>query len=419
MNKGFDFIEYFIITFGSLLLISKILNEPISLKNTKIYFSILVSLIFCFLLSYIPSSIRFFLLFFFWIIIASFTFSCSIKKSFACVSLLYVLLICCETVLVPFTVSLGSYNLKLISNLIIFLASYYLLDLSLIKQLRNYLMENQPKILFPILFIVFLFVIITTLYQSQVNFSIFLFLGMNLFGFLVLVLIISLLLEKNKIQKMNDNYQVFFETIKNYEHLLDQQRILNHENKNRLLTLKTLVKEKKVREYIDTLLEESGKNDIAQSFLTEVSNIPFSMMRGFLYYKYLDAEKLNIDFKLEVGKKVRTMKEDSLTNKELSSLLKIMGVFLDNALQEVEQAKEKEVKVNVFKEKDRLLIMIANTFTNKISSTRNLAGTTTKGKGHGYGLLLVEELLKKNPKMENETEIISNVFVQTISIKLE
>ena len=42
---------------------------------------------------------------------------------------------------------------------------------------------------------------------------------------------------------------------------------------------------------------------------------------------------------------------------------------------------------------------------------------TTKGKGHGYGLQLVKNIVENNSKFETETEISSNTFTQTLKIK--
>ena len=79
----------------------------------------------------------------------------------------------------------------------------------------------------------------------------------------------------------------------------------------------------------------------------------------------------------------------------------------------------KEVKINIFRNKDnKLLISIVNPFEGTIDLTHKIAGTSTKGLGHGYGLLLVEDILKKNSKFKNITEIIDNIFIQNLFIDL-
>ncbi len=56
---------------------------------------------------------------------------------------------------------------------------------------------------------------------------------------------------------------------------------------------------------------------------------------------------------------------------------------------------------------------IGNIDTNKIFDN----GYTTKGRGHGYGLSLVRDIVKNNTILENKTEISKNIFSQIIIIK--
>ena len=45
------------------------------------------------------------------------------------------------------------------------------------------------------------------------------------------------------------------------------------------------------------------------------------------------------------------------------------------------------------------------------------AGTTTKGQDRGHGLALVNQLLKKNQKLEHSSSLTEDGFMQTIKIK--
>ena len=45
-------------------------------------------------------------------------------------------------------------------------------------------------------------------------------------------------------------------------------------------------------------------------------------------------------------------------------------------------------------------------------------GYTTKGKGHGYGLSLVEQLVKSDSNLINEKEISKDIFTQRLKIKM-
>ena len=49
----------------------------------------------------------------------------------------------------------------------------------------------------------------------------------------------------------------------------------------------------------------------------------------------------------------------------------------------------------------------------------DMLGNTTKGQGHGHGLLLVKKIIKKNPKFKHTTEYISDIFIQNLIIDLK
>jgi two-component system sensor histidine kinase AgrC len=48
----------------------------------------------------------------------------------------------------------------------------------------------------------------------------------------------------------------------------------------------------------------------------------------------------------------------------------------------------------------------------------NDKGYSTKGKKHGYGLSLVNDILKESKKITSETSITGSIFKQTVKIKI-
>ena len=129
--------------------------------------------------------------------------------------------------------------------------------------------------------------------------------------------------------------------------------------------------------------------------------------------------KKNILLKVEVGKKAKALKEDDLTTAEMTNLLKIMGVFVDNAIEESETFLFKEIKITIFRNnQNELLISVANQMGNPVQHVEDMIGNSTKGQGHGYGLLLVQSIIKNNPKFQHKTEIIDDILVQNLTISL-
>ena len=98
---------------------------------------------------------------------------------------------------------------------------------------------------------------------------------------------------------------------------------------------------------------------------------------------------------------------------------KIVGVFLDNAIEAVLELKQKHIKITLFTDGEYLNIEISNNFKGNIDLTSiDEKGYTSKSKGHGYGLTLVKEILSKNNKLKNERKINKNIFTQKLKIKL-
>lgn len=412
-----------LLSFSYLSISKKFLQVKIKWNDIKIYFGIIFLSIILVTFSYIEFSLKFPILFLSLIFVSSFCFKKSLEDTFITTFLIFLLSTILECLIIIFVPILSlklTLTLSLICNIIINIIIYFMIENSNIKKIRNYLINNGKRN-YLILFvgILFIFYIINFLYIKKSVDSLVLFIVFNSIILLFIILIIKLLLEKYTSEKIVSDNNKLLEMINNYERLLDEQRVLNHENKNQLLMIKTFINDKKVNNYIDSLLRESN-HSISQDFLTNIQDIPFFIVKSFLYTKYFDAKNYGVGLKLEVGRNVRTISEDSLTDDEIQYFLKILGVFLDNAIEALEKMEVKEVKVNIFKNKeDKMIISIANVFEGTIDLTKDLKGTTTKGKGHGYGLLLVNDILKKCPRIKNTTEVISNIFIQNILIDLK
>lgn len=409
-----------LLSFGYLAISSKILQVNINFKSFRTYIGFISLSIIMFLnIFYVPPFFRWIIIYTSLTLINSLVFSKSLVASCINSFLIYFLFAIAESWVIIFIVSFKiDLEITLIYNIPITIFVFLLTKLSVIKRITNYLMDKKPKFLIGIFIVLLAYSIINFLYVEKTIDGLTLFVFFNISIILFLVLLLKLLLEKNNIERINNNYEILLGTVKNYERLLEQQRIQNHENKNQLLMIKTLVNNEKVNSHIDLILNDSINSD-QQLFLIEINNIPFTVIKGFLYYKYLDFKEKDVNLKLEVGSKVKNISEDNLTSKDLADISKIMGVFIDNAVQALDNVKEKEVKINIFKDNNILSITIANEFSGTIDLTKKLVGTTTKGEGHGYGLLLVEDILKKNYKLKNTTEIIRDVFIQNIYIDLD
>lgn len=247
--------------------------------------------------------------------------------------------------------------------------------------------------------------------------------------FLSLILLLVYMVNKNiKILNIsNETKEKYNSTLKSlveYEDMIDKYRVSNHENKNQLQMIRTMIhqKDKTVEKYIDNLLDNVYM--VNEKLMMDVSMIP-SGIKATIYTKMVMMENKRISYKLNVDRKLRYVDFfDRDANIETSlNICDILSVFLDNAIEEIENKKDPEIYIEVFyDEKDEeLTFEISNKIYNKEIDLNKLPekGYTTKSNGHGYGLALVSEIVSANSRLENKTIIKNNIFTQRLTLKLK
>ena len=222
--------------------------------------------------------------------------------------------------------------------------------------------------------------------------------------------------QKNKIQS---EYDILLKNLNEYENLLDLQRVTNHENKNQLLVIKGMVDkgESNTSEYITSIIDTQYKDNDAIIYKT--NRIPSGGLRGLIYYKILTMKEKKINSNLDVDRSLNELDFDNIPIKTNQELCKIVGVFLDNAIQAVCELKKKEIDIYLKYENDELYIKVSNNYSGVIELDKiDNSGYTTKGKGHGYGLSLVKGIIRENDRFKNDREIHGKMFSQIVRLKI-
>lgn len=222
--------------------------------------------------------------------------------------------------------------------------------------------------------------------------------------------------QKNKIQS---EYDILLKNLNEYENLLDLQRVTNHENKNQLLVIKGMVDkgESNTSEYINSIIDTQYKDNDAIIYKTD--RIPSGGLRGLIYYKILTMKEKKINSNLDVDRSLNELDFDNIPIKTNQELCKIVGVFLDNAIQAVSELKKKVIDIYLKYENDELYIKVSNNYSGIIELDKiDNSGYTTKGKGHGYGLSLVKGIIRENACFKNDREIHGKMFSQIIRLKI-
>lgn len=217
-----------------------------------------------------------------------------------------------------------------------------------------------------------------------------------------------------KLRKEYDNLVMFS---KIYEKLIDEKSKEQHENRNQLLIIKSMIdsKNKNVSTYIDKLLNIDTENKDL-NYLTRLKNFPDGL-KGLVYYKIEEMKKLGID--VFVYAPNRLSKNDAkIFENCLKDISRIIGVYLDNAKEAAKICDSKFVVIEFNVDKD-IVFNISNTYNENNIDRIGIAGFTTKGRGHGHGLSLVSDILKENKNFEATTSIDGRYYNKSLKITLK
>ena len=354
-----------------------------------------------------------------------------IKKSITMTILLQLIVMLSEviyaiicTVIFKFDVTSSVPYINLVNNIGTTIVSLLLWKTSYPRRIYNFIVNSiqsfkQREIIIAT-FLMLMVAIISTM-AVYMNWNYIIVLSINTFLIFVFVFIsIKFANAQNKYNEINNKYETSITSLREYEGMIDKYRIYNHENKNELQTLRNLISKRntKALKYIDSILDNKIKDN--EKTMHKTSKIPEGGLRATIYAKLCTMDELGIKYSLDIAKDIRTvdlinMKEDIVLN-----ICKILGVFLDNAIEAVKDLKTKHIGIEIYLMDGDLCVDITNNYEGKLDINKiGSSKYTTKGANHGYGLSLVNQIISDYPGVfENEKSITKNTFTQKIKIKM-
>ncbi len=239
---------------------------------------------------------------------------------------------------------------------------------------------------------------------------------------IVMLICILLYLFKQKIEneKISKKYDELLDVMKSYESDIEEQRTLRHETKNEFATIKCKLQDKEdnktIIEYIDSVIGEKEK--AGSTNYSKFKYLPSNGLKGFFYYKCTEAEKKGISVSVNISKQIENSFLKDIETKDFKDLARIIGVYLDNAIEASSTSEDKKLGIEMYLIKEKIEIIITNTFNNEINLDKiGKESFSTKGKHRGHGLLLVNKILSENNKFEAKNEIRGNIYIQSLKIK--
>ena len=310
------------------------------------------------------------------------------------------------------------------------LLNIYIIVISFVISQRKFVYKlfkifyNNTKTLENIMYpLIIIFTLVIATVESHMHLPLPLVLITNI---IMAIIFISIIITSKKLEiryeKINSKYENSISSLKEYEVMIDKFRVDTHENKNEFLTIRNMIKDNNdkdtVIKYIDKLVDNKIKDN--DKIMKKTAKIPEGGLRATIYSKLCLMDKLKIKYNLNVSREVRTTDLINLDEDLVLKICKILGVFLDNAIEAVKGLKKKEISIEMYTIEDSLCIDITNNFKGNLELDKitNMK-YTTKGDGHGYGLTLVDNILSEEQgRLENEKSINRDTFTQILKIKM-
>jgi len=211
------------------------------------------------------------------------------------------------------------------------------------------------------------------------------------------------------------------EAMKYYTEQIEQQQIVvqqfKHDSKNILLSIEGYLEANDItglKDYFHTKIKTTTNEAIQDDFnLHRLNKIKVPEIRATIMGKLVAAQSAGINTTLEVEEKIDHISMDSI------SLVRILGILLDNAIEALNELQTGTLSVACFKQADAVVLIVQNTCKEDLPPLSQLkqAGFSTKGTGRGLGLSNLSKFVGEHPNAVLQTNISEGNFTQKLTIE--
>lgn len=240
----------------------------------------------------------------------------------------------------------------------------------------------------------------------------------------IIIFVTGFFKENSDKNQLKEKYDSLIDYAKTYEQEVIEKSKWQHEYENQLIIVKSKINEEndEAHKYIDKLLRNKPTDENTK-WLTKLSKFPDIGIKGLLHYKICQMKDLDINVYVDVINDVAIKKNSKMSKileDNLQDISRILGVYLDNAIQATQQAHKKYIICEFKTSNDNIVFQISNTYRGKLDLEKmGQEKFTTKGRGHGYGLSLTRDILEKNDYLSQNREINGMYYVQQLIIDIK
>ena len=224
---------------------------------------------------------------------------------------------------------------------------------------------------------------------------------------------------KHEAQRKEDEQKSLQFYTSEIEHQYTAVRKYQHDYQNILSSLYAFIEEgdmEKLKEYYMTNIVKTSEVIKRDKFALEaLSKINVTAIKGILAAKLMKAQSLGIDTSFEAKDEIDSVYADTTV------LVRMLGIILDNAIEELEQIQGGKLLAGCYKLGEGITFVIQNTCRPDTPELYILEkeGFSTKGEGRGLGLSNLSQLAASCENISLLTSIEDGNFTQKLRIEKE
>ncbi len=200
------------------------------------------------------------------------------------------------------------------------------------------------------------------------------------------------------------------------EQNMEDLREIRHDIKNMFLTMGGFVgrsNDEEMKVFYEENIVPFAKRELQKNDLyAKLACIHSESLKSFLYFKIMQGIEQDVSMELQV----QSADMDGISCIGQTDLIRILGILIDNAVEEAKLCKG-TVEISMKEKEKEYLFSVGNTVRRQKRETGIAAGTTDKGPGRGNGLLIVDKLVRKYGNVLLNSFFKEEEFVQCLRIE--
>ena len=285
------------------------------------------------------------------------------------------------------------------------------------KSIKNVFIKLGGFVCLETIFVSTFWIIITSILSYLISRNGFTNIGFWISALIELAFIVFMLnhfMDKDRYIGLNEKFDDLYEYVQTMEESLDNEQMNIHEYKNQLSVIRSMTNNKKIKDYIDSLVDECPDD---AKWNTELKNLPQGGLKGLLHYKLACATKKNLNVLITVSPDTASVIK-CLSLEDIKQLSRLVGIYMDNAMEAALDTEKKNVALEIYKIKDTVNIVISNSANIDESKLKMIGkkGFTSKGKGHGRGTYLAKKMLLHSKKFSASNSVVKDYYIVRIII---